>query len=464
MLDKNQKINKNTLLGTAPIGNLMIKMALPSIVAQVINILYNIVDRIYIGHIPDSGSLALTGLGICFPIITLISAFSAFAGAGGAPLAAIELGKAEFDSKAKQRALEILGNVIIMILSFSIFLSVFFFVFRNPILTAFGASENTLSYASEYLSIYLIGTLFVQISVGLNPFISCQGYAKTAMSSVIIGAVANIILDPIFIFGFNLGVKGAAFATVISQGISGLWIILFLTSKKSSLPLSFRIIRFNPKVIGKIASLGISPFVMQSTESAIFVVFNAGLQKYGGDLYVGSMTIMQSIMQMCFVPLSGFTDGIQPIISYNYGAKKISRVKEVIRKMLVITFSASIIMGIIVPLFPMEIASIFTSDKDLLLVTKKVLPIYFAAVWIFGIQMAAQRTFVGLGKAKTSLFIALLRKVILLIPLALILPNFIGVNGIFWAEPIASTTSAITSGGFLFYVYKELDKLKEKRD
>lgn len=449
---------KQSLLGSAPIGKLMAKLALPSIVAQVINILYNIVDRIYIGHIEEGSSLALTGLGICFPIITLISAFSAFAGAGGAPLAAIELGKSEYDAKAKEKANEILGNVIIMIIGFSLILSVFFYLFKEPILLAFGASENTLPFATDYLEIYLIGTLFVQISIGLNPFISCQGFAKTAMASVIIGAVANIILDPIFIFGLNLGVRGAAFATIISQGISAIWIIRFLASKKSALPLSVKIIRFRPKIIGKISSLGISPFIMQSTESAIFVVFNSGLQKYGGDLYVGAMTIMQSIMQMCFVPLSGFTDGVQPILSYNYGAKKIDRVKDAIKKMLVISFSASIVMGVLVPLFPMQIARIFTSNIDLLLVTCQVLPIYFGAVWIFGIQMAAQRTFVGLGKAKTSLFIALQRKVILLIPLALILPNFIGVNGILWAEPIASTISAITSGIFLFFTYKELDK------
>ena len=449
---------KQSLLGSAPIGKLMAKLALPSIVAQVINILYNIVDRIYIGHIEEGSSLALTGLGICFPIITLISAFSAFAGAGGAPLAAIELGKSEYDAKAKEKANEILGNVIIMIIGFSLILSVFFYLFKEPILLAFGASENTLPFAKDYLEIYLIGTLFVQISIGLNPFISCQGFAKTAMASVIIGAMANIILDPIFIFGLNLGVRGAAFATVISQGISAIWIIRFLASKKSALPLSVKIIRFRPKIIGKISSLGISPFIMQSTESAIFVVFNSGLQKYGGDLYVGAMTIMQSIMQMCFVPLSGFTDGVQPILSYNYGAKKNDRVKDAIKKMLVISFSASIVMGVLVPLFPMQIARIFTSNIDLLLVTCQVLPIYFGAVWIFGIQMAAQRTFVGLGKAKTSLFIALLRKVILLIPLALILPNFIGVNGILWAEPIASTISAITSGIFLFFTYKELDK------
>jgi len=259
-----------------------------------------------------------------------------------------------------------------------------------------------------------------------------------------------------------LGVKGAGLATIISQGISAIWIIRFLTSKKSALRLSFKIIRLKLKVVGKIASLGISPFIMQATESAIFTVFNAGLQKYGGDLYVGSMTIMQSIMQMIFVPISGFTDGVQPIISYNFGAKKIERVKSAIRKMLGICFSCSIVLGVLVPLFPRQIGSIFTSSNDLLDITKQVMPIYFAAVWIFGVQMAAQRTFVGLGKAKTSLFIALLRKVILLIPLALILPNFIGVKGIFLAEPIASFTSAITSGIFLFFTYKELNHISGK--
>ena len=452
------KSEKKNFLGEAPIGKLMLKLAVPSIVAQVINILYNIVDRIYIGHIPEIGSLALTGVGVCFPVVTLISAFAIFAGAGGAPLAAIELGKAETDKKALERAHGILGNVVVMIIIFSIVLPILFELFLEPILWAFGASEKTLSYASDYLALYLSGTLFVQITIGLNPFISCQGFAKTAMVSVIVGAVANIILDPIFIFGFDMGVKGAALATIISQGLSALWIVAFLTSKKAVLRLVFQKIRLNISVIKKIIALGVSPFIMQATESAIFVVFNAELQKYGGDLYVGAMTIMQSVMQMCFIPISGFTNGVQPIISYNYGAQKINRVKSTIKRMLCTCFATSLFMGVLIPLFPTYIARIFTSNLELLSVIKIVLPIYFGAVWIFGIQMAAQSTFVGLGKAKTSLFIALLRKVFLLIPLALIFPKFWGVNGILLAEPIASTISAVTSGILLYFTFKKLEK------
>ena len=452
------KTEKKSFLGDAPIGKLMIKLAVPSIVAQVINILYNIVDRIYIGHIPKIGPLALTGVGVCFPIVTLISAFAIFAGAGGSPLAAIELGKAETDKKAVERAYGILGNVVIMIIIFSLGLTIFFELFLEPILWAFGASENTLPYAKEYLSLYLAGTIFVQITIGLNPFISCQGFAKTAMGSVIVGAVSNIILDPIFIFGFNMGVKGAAVATIISQGLSALWIVTFLTSKKAILRLIFQKIRLNISIIKKIMALGVSPFIMQATESAIFVVFNSELQKYGGDLYVGAMTIMQSLMQMCFIPISGFTNGVQPIISYNYGAQKIHRVKATVKRMIFICFGTSLLMGILIPLFPTQIARIFTTNLELLSVIKIVLPIYFGAVWIFGIQMAAQSTFVGLGKAKTSLFIALLRKVILLIPLALIFPKFLGVNGILLAEPIASTVSAVTSGVLLYLTYKKLEK------
>ena len=453
--------SKTTQLGSAPIGGLMVKLALPSIAAQLINILYNIVDRVYIGHIPEAGSLALTGLGVCFPILTLISAFSAFAGSGGGPLAAIELGKAEHDPEAKKRGHEILGNAFFMIICFSIILTVGFSIFKKPLLMAFGASSNTLPYANDYLTIYLVGTFFVQIAIGLNPFITAQGHARTAMFSVLIGAIANIILDPIFIFGFNMGVKGAAIATVISQGLSAAWVLWFLCSKKSSLRLTPKIVRFKARVAGKISALGVAPFIMQATESAIIVVFNAGLQKYGGalgDLYVGSMTIMQSLMQMTFVPLQGFTYGVQPIISYNYGARNFDRVRTTIKRMVLVSFIGSVVMGIVVPAFPRTFGLMFTNSEDMLTLIGKVLPIYFGAVWIFGLQVGAQSTFLALGRSKMSLFIALLRKVILLIPLALILPNFFGVMGIYYSEPIASTTSAITATILLIICYKKLRK------
>lgn len=450
---------KNAHLGTEKISTLMLRLALPSIVAYIINVLYNIVDRIYIGHIEEASGisgLALTGLGICLPIIQLISAFSAFAGTGGAPLAAIELGKSEFDKNAKKAALSILGNAVVMLLFFSVILTSFFLVFKTPILLFFGASERTLPYAESYLSVYLLGTVFVQLSIGLNTFITCQGHAKTAMLSILIGAVLNIILDPIFIFSFGMGVKGAALATIISQGVSAVWIVSFLSSKKSALRLSFRILRPDCSVIKEIASLGLSPFIMQATESAIFVVFNSGLQRYGGDLYVGAMTIMQSVMQIIFVPTSGFSNGIQPIISYNFGAKKYARVKETIRKALVVSCITTIALVSCATFMPRQFALLFTNSPDIIAIEQKLLPVYIAGMWFMWIQNTAQTTFVGIGNSHVSIFIACLRKIILLIPLALILPRFFGVQGIFFAEPIATTCSALTSAVLLFIQTKKL--------
>ncbi len=449
--------NSGTVLGSASINRLMLKFALPSITAQVVNILYSIVDRIYIGHLSETSSLALTGIGICYPVITIVSAFSLFAGAGGAPLAAIELGKAEHDKTALGRAESILGNAFIMLTAFSVLLTAGFLIFKRPVLFAFGASPDTIQYAEDYLTIYLTGTFFVQISVGLNPFINAQGRVRTAMLSTIIGAAANIILDPVFIFVFGMGVKGAATATVISQAMSAAWILLFLASAKSRIRLRMSSIRFRKAVAAKISALGISPFIMSATESAVFVVFNSGLQKHGGDIYVGAMTILQSIMQMCYVPIQGFTDGVQPLISYNYGAEKTGRVKLLIKRMTIISFAVSVLAFAVLNIFPRFFVSVFSKNTELVALTVKLLPVYCGAVWIFGIQMSAQRTFVALGKAGTSIFVALLRKVILLIPLALILPVFTGVNGIFWAEPIASTVSAVTSFILLAVCYKALN-------
>lgn len=447
---------KESSLGSQKISSLMLRLSLPAILAQVINILYNIVDRIYIGHIQSASSLALTGLGVCSPVIMLVSAFSFFAGTGGAPLAAIELGKTEHDKDALKNAESILGNAFILLVLFSIVLSATFFVFRRPILVAFGASDATLPYASDYLEIYLCGTIFVLLALGLNPFISCQGHARTAMVSTLIGAILNIALDPIFIFVLGMGVRGAAMATIISQGASAAWVLIFLSSKKSAIRLRAKIIRFKFETVKKISALGISPFIMSATESAIFVVFNSGLQKFGGDNYVGAMTIMQSLMQLGFVPVQGFTDGTSPIISYNFGAKKIERVKKTIRMMTAISFSTTIVFAVLLNAFRAQAAAVFTDNTELISLVRNLLPIYFGAFWIFGIQMSAQRTFVALGKAAVSVFIALLRKVILLIPLALVLPHYFGVMGIFWAEPVASTLSALTSGIFLISVYRKI--------
>lgn len=425
-------------MGTEKIPSLMIRMAIPSVIAQVINILYNIVDRIYIGHISGVGAAALTGVGLTFPIITLISAFSAFVGSGGAPLASIWMGKND-----KKHAEKILGTGVFMLLCFSLILMAVFLIFQRPLLYAFGASDATIGYAMEYLTIYLLGTVFVEIALGLNPFIIAQGRSTTAMMSIVIGAVINIVLDPIFIFVFHMGVKGAAIATVISQAVSAAWNVKALVDKKAVLKIVPSCIRPDIRVVGQIFSLGISPFIMRSTESLISIVLNHQLQKFGGDLYVGSLTIMQSVMQLFSAPLSGYTQGVQPIVSYNFGAGKFDRVRTTYRYMIFGSFLISFVTAASAMLFPEFYAMMFTNEGDLIALTGKVMPVFMAGMLIFGLQNGIQPTFLGLGQAKISLFIALLRKVILLVPLALIFPNFFGVMGIYYAEPVADITSAV---------------------
>ena len=436
-------------LGSAPLGRLMVSMALPA--AQLINVLYNIVDRVYIGHIPGHGDVALTGVGVTFPIIMLVSAFSAFAGMGGAPLASIELGKRNY-AKAER----ILGNSAGLILIFSAVLTVVFSVFKTPILYAFGASEATIGYAESYIGIYLVGTIFVQAALGLNTFISGQGASKTAMLSVLIGAVINICLDPVFIFLFGMGVKGAALATVISQAVSAVWVVKFLLSKKSVIKLKVSCMRPEKGTVKLIAALGVSPFIMQSTESLVSITLNSGLQRYGGDLYVGTMAIMTSVMQLITIPLQGITQGVQPIISYNYGAGNKKRVKSAFLRMLAITFAGMFVFCGLAVVCPGLYAGIFTSNEALTELTVKVMPTYFLGMTIFGIQSACQATFIALGQAKVSMFIALLRKVILLIPLAIILPKFMGVMGIYRAEPIADVLSVLTTATLFLLTVKKI--------
>lgn len=450
---------KDTRLGTQSIPKLMVQLAVPSVIAQLINVLYNIVDRIYIGRIPEVGHLALTGVGVTFPILMLISAFSALAGAGGAPLAAISLGKGD-----KKTAEQILGNSLSMLLFFAVILTTAFQIFKEPLLYMFGASDNTIAYSLQYVTIYLWGTIFVQISLGLNLFISSQGQAKTAMLSVLIGAVINILLDPIFIFVFEMGVQGAAIATVISQAVSAIWILRFLISSKSSMRIKKKNLRPSSRVIKNISMLGVSPFIMQSTESAISIVLNHGLQVYGGDLYVGSMTILQSIMQLLSIPIGGFTQGVQPIISYNFGAGKFDRVRKTAKYLILSTFTISFCFTLSALLIPGVYGSLFTSQKELLELVERVMPIYMFGMLIFGIQNGCQSTFLGLGQAKISIFIALLRKVILLIPLAIILPRFFGVMGIYYSEPIADITSATTALVLFLISFKKMlseDALKK---
>jgi putative MATE family efflux protein len=428
-------------LASAPVGPLMFKLALPAVAAQLINMLYNIVDRIYIGHIPEVGRTALTGLGVTFPILMLISAFTAFAGMGGAPLASIHLGAGD-----REGAEKILGNSTTLLLCLAAVLTTLFSVVKEPLLMAFGASEDTIGYALDYISIYLMGTVFVQLALGLNAYITAQGRALVAMCSVLIGAVLNILLDPVFIFGFQMGVKGAALATIISQGVSACWVVGFLCSGRSGLRIRRKNMGLDPKVIASIAALGIAPFIMQSTESLVTVVLNSGLQHYGGDLYVGTITVMQSVMQMVVMPVQGITQGVQPIMSYNFGAKNYQRVRQVFRLLLRTTLTVTVAAFLVVTVFPRPLALIFNDDRELVELVGRVMPIFFGGIWAFGAQIACQSAFMAMGQAKTSLFLALLRKVILLVPLAIILPLVTrNVMGIYVAEPVADILASATT-------------------
>ena len=427
-------------LGCDPIGRLMIRLALPSVVAQTINMLYTMVDRMYIGSIEGVGALALTGVGLTFPVITLISAFSSLFGAGGAPLASIKLGEDN-----REGAERILGVSAFMLLCSSVLLCTVFFLTMTPLLTAFGASENTLPYATDYLSIYLLGTAFVQLVLGLNPFITAQGNAREAMISVVIGAALNIALDPLFIFVLGLGVRGAALATVISQGASCLWVVSFLAGRRSRIRLRPRQVRFSLPVVRSTMALGVSPFTMVFTESAIQVVLNRGMMTYGGDLYVGTMTIITSVVQLFTTPLMGYTNGVQPLMSFNYGAGKLDRVRKTFKYLLLSALAVTFTYCSLIELFPRVFIRLFAHDEALIELTVRGLRIYAAGLCIFGIQNAAQSMFVGLGQAGISLFIAVLRKVILLIPLALLLPHAFGVTGVYLAEPIADVLSVSTA-------------------
>lgn len=424
-------------LGTDRMLPLVFKMALPAVVAQLVNLLYNIVDRVYIGHIPGIGTPALAGIGVAGSIIILISAFSAIVAGGGAPLAAIALGQGN-----RQHAGKILGNGFVLLLMFTVMTSVLAYVFMRPILLFTGASEQTLGYATDYLSIYLIGTLFVEVSVGLNTFINTQGRPAIAMWSVVIGAVLNILLDPLFIFVFDMGVKGAALATIISQAATAAWVLIFLTSSRASLRLEARYMKPDKKVIAATLALGASPFIMASTESLVGFVLNGTLKTFG-DIYVSALTVMQSSMLFVSVPLTGFALGFVPIVSYNYGHGNRERVKECFKIVLSFMFLFNLLLILLMIFFPSVIASAFTADEELIRTVSKVMPIFLAGMSIFGLQRACQNMFVALGQAKISIFIALLRKVFLLVPLALVLPHFMGVTGVYAAEAISDATAAI---------------------
>ncbi len=443
-----QMNDNKSFLGTEPIGKLLMKLALPTVAAQLINMLYNIVDRIYIGHIPGDGALALTGVGVCMPIIMIVSAFAALVGNGGAPRATIYMGKKDNDTAEK-----ILGNCFIAQIIISAFLTMVLLIWNRDLLLAFGASENTINYAVAYMNIYAFGTVFVQLTLGMNLFITAQGFAKTGMLSVLLGAVTNIILDPVFIFGFHMGVRGAALATILSQALSCIWVLCFLFGKKTILKLKKRYMAVKKEILFPCLALGSSVFIMQSSESVISVCFNSSLLKYGGDLAVGAMTILTSVMQFAMLPLQGLGQGAQPIISYNYGAGNKERVKGAFWLLLKCSMFYSVLFWAVVMLFPQMFVGMFTSDAVLAAFTRDALKIYMAVVGLFGIQMACQITFGALGNAKASILVAVMRKFVLLIPLIYIMPAIFTADkarAVYMAEPVADTL-AITFTGFLFF-------------
>lgn len=446
-------------LGKEPIGKLLLKLALPTVAAQLINMLYNIVDRIYIGHIPEIGADALTGVGVCMPLIMMVSAFAALVGFGGSPRASIAMGKKDNDSAEK-----ILGNCFTTQILVSLVLTVVLLVWNRDLLMAFGASENTIGYGTRYMNIYSIGTIFVQLTLGMNAFITAQGFARTGMLSVLIGAVSNIILDPIFIFGLNMDVQGAALATIISQALSCIWVISFLFGKKTILKIRKKNMRLAASVIFPCLALGVSTFIMQASESVISVCFNASLQKYGGDIAVGAMTILTSVMQFAMLPLQGLGQGAQPIISYNYGAGSSKRVKDAFKLLLKISFGYALLLWALVMLLPGVFVRMFNSDPVLITFTKTALRVYLAALFMMGIQMACQMTFNSLGRAVESIIVAITRKFVLLLPLFFILPRIFTDNktmAVYLAEPIADFLAvSFTIVLFTIQFRKALQKMR----
>ena len=449
--------DQKALLGSAPLGKLLFKLSVPTVVAQLINMLYNVVDRIYIGHIPDTGSLALTGVGVCMPLIMIVSAFAALVGSGGAPRASIFMGKQDHDSAEKT-----LGNCFSTQLIVSVIITAALLIWNRPLLLSFGASENTIGYASDYMSIYAIGTLFVQLTLGMNAFITAQGFTRTAMVSVIIGAVSNIILDPVFIFVLDMGVKGAALATIISQSFSCIWVMSFLLGRKTLFKLKRQNMRLHWNIIMPCIALGAATFIMQASESVISICFNSSLLRYGGDIAVGAMTILTSVMQFAMLPMTGIAQGAQPILSYNYGAGKKDRVKNTFFLLLKTCLTYSVLLWAVIMLFPEMFVGIFTPDKTLSAFTAPALRIYMSGILLFGIQIACQMAFTSLGKALCSITVAVVRKFVLLLPLIYIMPHLASdpTRGVYMAEPIADILAVtFTAILFSFQFKKALEKM-----
>lgn len=450
--------NNKEFLGTEPVGKLLFKLAVPTVVAQLINMFYNIVDRIFIGHIPGAGSLALTGVGVCMPIIMVVSAFAGLVSSGGAPRASISMGKGDMESAERT-----LGGCFLLQVMVSVVLTAVLLLFGEKMLLIFGASENTIGYATAYLNIYAIGTIFVQLTLGMNAFVTAEGFTKVSMVSVAIGAILNIVLDPIMIFGLQLGVRGAALATVISQAVSCVVVVSFLRSKKSLLRLKRKNLNIKPEVVLPCIALGTATFIMQASESVISVCFNSSLLKYGGDIAVGAMTILTSVMQFAMLPLQGIAQGAQPITSYNYGAKNAGRVKKTFRVLLTTNLIYSATLWAAVMLMPQFFVGIFTPEAEMIEFASKALRIYMAVSFLFGIQIACQMTFTALGNAKSSIIVAITRKFILLLPLIYIMPKLVSnkTMGVYLAEPVADVLAvSFTAILFYFQLKKSMDAIE----
>lgn len=446
---------RNVDLGSGSVGKLLFSLAVPTITSQIVNMLYNLVDRVYIGHmqpVETVGKLALTGVGVCLPIIMVISAFAALMAMGGAPRASIEEGRGNLAESER-----IMGNSMTMLVAAAVVLTAVFLLFAEPMLRVFGASDNTIGYALDYMRIYCLGTIFVQVTLGMNAYITAQGFTVVGMKTVLIGAVLNTVLDPVFIFAFDMGVRGAALATILSQAVSAVWVLKFLTGPKTKWRLRAVNLRPRAKVVLPSLALGMSPFIMQATESLITVCFNSSLLKYGGDIAVGAMTVLSSIMQFAMMPLQGLTQGAQPIVSYNYGARNPQRVRRAFKVLLIACVTYSLTLWALVQLFPQIFALMFTSNQELVDYAAWALRIYMAATGIFGVQIACQQTFVALGNAKTSLFLAALRKIILLIPLIYILPHFFADKSfaVFLAEPVADVLAVCTTATMFFFQFRK---------
>ena len=427
-------VKDKTFLGTEPIGRLMVRLAIPTVIAQLVNMLYNIVDRIYIGHMPGDGSLALTGVGVCMPLIIIVSAFAAFVSSGGAPRASISMGRGDMEGAER-----ILGGCVTLQIGISAVLTVVMLVWNRDLLMIFGASENTIAYASDYMNIYALGTVFVELTLGLNAFITAQGFATAGMLTVLIGAVVNIALDPLFIFALNMGVRGAALATVISQGISCVWVVAFLRGKKTILRIKPQNLTRGLRLLPPCIALGAAAFIMQASESVLSMCFNASLLKYGGDIAVGAMTILTSVQQFAMMPLQGIAQGAQPITSYNYGARNSDRVKKSFKLLLTVSLTYTVILWACVMLAPGAFARLFTTSAELIEFTTRAMRIYCGAMFFLGVQISCQMTFVSIGNAPCSIIVAVLRKFVLLIPMIYILPHFIAdqTSAVYMAEPIA---------------------------